>query len=216
MNANENFEQKRKKAIADFGLFLLGKSLVLVLITLGCFCRIIIPANLRPSEVAKAIGKMGVALMSSSIVLLLITLSHFHAILIPAHQGPLDLLYPLFLEELTFLSGFILFSIGLPVGLIGWWNDLFGHGHWTWRNFSIEDFGLVLMRISGVLLLITLFLFYAIIIPAHQSYGNGMVILAIYGSLIGTLIFVLGFTLLLIGLLIGLIDLIVRSSFEEI
>ena len=77
--------------------------------------------------------------MSISIVLLLITPFSFHAILIPAHQGPLDLCYPLFLEELMFLSGCLLFS-SLPVGLISWFSDLFDNG--TGRKLSIAECGL--------------------------------------------------------------------------
>jgi hypothetical protein len=211
MNANENLERKREKAAHEFGLFLLGKSVVLLLITLSCFYRIISPTHLRPSEVAKAIVVLGFALISISIVLLLITPFSFHAILIPAHQGPLDLCYPLFLEELMFLSGCLLFSLSLPVGLIGWFCDLFDNG--TGRKLSIAECGLVFVRISLVLSLITLFCLYAILVPAHQGYGNGMVILAIDSSLfIGALVFVPGCLLLLIGLLIGLIGLLKKQE----
>jgi hypothetical protein len=50
MNANENFEKKRKyaRAIAELGVVLMGSSLVLFLITLFYYYAILIPALQDP------------------------------------------------------------------------------------------------------------------------------------------------------------------------
>ena len=50
MNANENFEKKRKNAIVELGVVLMSSSLVLFLITLFYYYAILIPAYLVPSS----------------------------------------------------------------------------------------------------------------------------------------------------------------------
>ncbi len=164
MNANENLGKKRKNAVA--------------------------------------IVEMGVALISSSIVLFLITLFYFYVILIPAFHdpmwGPLEALItiaiPLFVEVLIFVSSFILLLIGLCCCITV--KEVFAQpgGDETFeqkREDAIGKLGQVLMSVSLVLFIITLFGFYAkfILSPLDPFF------------LVEAMIFVHGLVMLLIGLL---------------
>ena len=74
---------------------------------------------------------------------------------------------------------------------------------------AIVEFGVVLIKSNIILLLITLFYYYAIFVPTHQ--GKEMVSIPVIIAVplyIGTLACVSGFILLLIGLLIDLIGLL--------
>jgi len=170
---------------------------------------------------ARAMVKWGVVFMSISLVLFFITLFYHYAIVSPSHPspgsedlGPLDIAVPVFIEELIFMSGFILLLIGLlrfVLFLISRLKKDENLGKKRTNARARVELGVALV-ISGI---IPLFYYFAIFIPAYQGKERdipGVIVFALnIISALGELFFVSGFILLLIiGLLSFVLFLIGR------